>query len=202
MDQLRLRAVMKGQPDAVAEFIRTYGPALRGAIRRIISGPLRAQEEDVMQEILLGLIQDGGRVLRQWDPEGGRSLRTFLVVFAQRRTYDWLRKQQRAGRERPTEDDALVRRADGAVGAEQPEVPEWLALVYDRFCAECSEEDQRILEMYYLEDRGIAEIAAAMGMTVAAVYQRRHRIKERMKKLREELAPRQQGRGTPSDSAP
>lgn len=204
MDEVRLRAVIQGDAKAVDAFIRDYGPALRGVVRRVVSGPLLAQEADVLQEVLLGLFQDRARVLRQWDPAGGRSLRTFLLVFAQRRTYDWLRKQQRAGRERPTEDDALIRQADGEVDAGPPEVPEWLALVYDRFLAECSEEDRRIVEMSYEEDRSVAEIAAALGMTEAAVYQRRHRIKVRLKALREEMAPQQPGRArrTSSDSAP
>lgn len=187
MNENELQAVIRGERQAVRDFIREFGPMFRQVVRQRVVGAWREREEDLLQDILTELFAHNARVLRAWDAQKGRALKTFLKVFAHQRTIDWLRRQRRSGREEPTEDAALLRRAD-ADQDEPHEAPDWLEPLLTRFRSECSAEDQRIIELSYIDDLSVREIAVILNLTEANVYQRRHRIKLRMLKLKQELS--------------
>lgn len=188
MTELDLQAAIRGDRRAVRAFIHEYGPVLRGVIRRMVFGNWREREDDLLQDLLLGLFRDEGRVLRMWDPQRGKTLKSFLAQFAQQRTLDWLRRQRRQSREVPTEDPST---AEGAIHPEPAlpvEAPEWVQTLLERFQAECSPAEHRLVEMSYLQDISVREIAAELGLSEEAVYQRRHRIKQRLLKMKLELS--------------
>ncbi|MBL9007600.1 MAG: sigma-70 family RNA polymerase sigma factor [Myxococcales bacterium] len=188
MSELQLLAVIRGDPHAVRAFIHEFGPLFRSVIRGRVYGALLTREEDLLQELLFGLFRKNCRVLRLWDPNKGKSLRSFLHQFALQRTLDWLRQQRRHSLEVPSLDPHGDERADPTELAASREPPEWVAEVLKRFRSEGSPEDLLLIEMSYLQDCTVAEIAAALKLSEEAVYQRRHRIKQRLLKLKKELS--------------
>lgn len=195
MNDLELQSVIRGDPQAVRAFIREFVPLFQSVFRRKVVGSWRAQEEDLLQEILVAIFAHQARALRAWDPQKGRTLKTFLQVFAEQRTVDWLRRRYRDAREEPTEGSALLRQADADQPAEPRDAPEWLEPLFARFRAEISPEDQRIVELSYMDGLSVREIAKQLNLTDDAVYQRRHRLKLRLLKMKTELSEKQ-GSGT------
>lgn len=188
MNDLEIQAVVRGNPQAVRTFIRDFAPVFLSVIRRRVLGPWREYEEDLLQEILAGIFAHNARVLKAWDAQKGRSLKTFLCVFVEQRTLDWLRRRQRHAREEPTDSEALMRKVDSGQGVEPQATPDWLEPLMSRFRAEFSQEDQRLVELSYVEDLSVREIAAVLNLTEDTVYQRRHRLKVRLLKLKTELS--------------
>lgn len=187
MNDLELQAVIRGEPTAVRNFIREFVPMFQAVIRKRVFGPWLEAEEDLVQEILTGLFANSARALRAWDPNKGRTLKNFLWVFAEQRIIDWMRMKRHA-REEPTETNALLRKADAESALPQSEAPDWLEPLMARFRAECSAEDQRIVELSYLEERSVREIATLLNLSEDAVYQRRHRIKLRLLQMKSEMS--------------
>lgn len=194
-----LQAVIRGEPGPVRAFIREFGPALRAVIRRVLPRVTSHREEDLLQELMVGLFADRARALRAWDPQGGRSLRVFLCVFAQRRIIDQLRRANRRDRERPTEEADLMYFADAKGGdlAQAAESPPWLEPLLQRFRAEADESDWALVSLCFLEDLDVTEIAQRLNLSTAAVYQRRHRLKQRMLKLKEQVLAELQDPSSP-----
>jgi RNA polymerase sigma factor (sigma-70 family) len=188
MSEIDLSAVIRAEPAAVRSFIRSYGPIFRALFWRRVVGPWRGGEEDVIQDIFVALFAQNCRALRAWDPQKGRSLKGFLTWFAEKRIADWLRQQKRRGREEPTAEDAIQRQVDAnAPGPDEPP-PEWVPQVYDHYQGEVSAEDRQIIELRYEQELAVADVAQRTGLSVAAVYQRLHRIKVRLLKLRDALS--------------
>lgn len=194
MNDQDLRAAIAGDPRAVRAFVQEYGPLLRALIRQMVVGAWLEREEDLLQELLLALFSDGARVLRTWDPTKGRSLKSFIWLFGRHRTIDWLRRQRRTQREQPMEDRALVQKIHEAT-EDEPEAPYWLDPLLSAFRSEFSKEDQRLVEMLFLEERPVREVATTLEMSEDAVYQRRHRIKVRLLEMKRKLSE-QTGRRT------
>src|SRR5262245_5462585 len=114
MSENELLLVLRGDPQAIRTFIHEYGPILRSQVRRMVFGSWRDREEDLLQDLLFGLLRDDARVLRLWDPKKGKTLKSFLIEFARRRIVDFLRRQHRESREIPTGDTNLLRQAEQA----------------------------------------------------------------------------------------
>lgn len=188
MNELELQRVIRGDPQSVREFIRDFGPVFRATVRRRVVGQWRQQEEDLLQEIFSGVFAQDARILRTWDGQKGRSLKAFLQVFAEQRTLDWLRRKHREAREELTEESALIRKLDAAQDRHQREAPAWLEPLLTRFRQEYDLEDQRIAELSYIDDLSVREIASILKLSEDAVYQRRHRMKNRLLKWKQELS--------------
>lgn len=204
MDADTLSAVIRGEPGPVRAFVREFTPSLRAVIRRLLPRVTTHREEDLLQELMVALFCEDARALRAWDPVGGRSLRTFLCVFAHRRVIDQLRRANRREREQPTEEQDLERFADGAQGSAAPaEAPPWLEPLMQRFRLEASAEDWEFLTQCFVDEIDVTELARRLNLSPAAVYQRRHRLKQRMLKLKEQvLAELPQPPGPPDPSDP
>lgn len=196
MTPQRLRAVIGGDPAAVQEFVCTFTPVLRAVVRRTLSGNDAQRIEDVLQDLFVLLFRDGGRALLAWDPALGRSLKVFLCVLAHHRAIDHVRRETRHARERPTTAEDLARQADRDTAAQPAEGPAWLETLFRRFREEASPQDQRLLEMCFLEEMDPREVAAQLDLTPEAVYQRRHRLKQRLLKLKAEILAEEQPGGS------
>lgn len=188
MNELELRAVLRGDPTAVRAFVREFGPVFQAVLHRCVLGSLRERHEDALQEIMVSLFANDARALRAWKPDKGRSLRNFLAVYAEQRAIDWVRRQLRTAREQPTADQTLQDKVESTAEPSGNESPDWVAPLFARYQAEFSPEEQRLLELSYDEELSVREIAARLGISEDAVYQRRHRLKQRLLRMKEELS--------------
>lgn len=176
-----LALVLRGERDAVRQFIDRFGPILRARVRAVrarwINPPI--EEEDLLQTVLAALFKDRARVLRQWDPDKGRSLPNFLRVFATHRTVEALRRRSL---EAPADPDTLTALMDrGSTGSGGGGV-DWIELAVAEYLAECDEGERRFFKQF-LEGDKPEELASAFHLSVAAVYQRISRFRKRIIEL-------------------
>ncbi len=180
-----LAEVLAGDQAAIRRFYREYGPLLLEVIRRVLRRQGRVDEgEDCLQAMFLELFSDSGRALRRWRPELGRSLRTYLCVLANYRSRAWLRRRTAL----VMTDEELRRIAEHsqAVVLSQFECIEFDELA-TQLEARCSKEEWRMFGLLFLEDREPEEISRLLGMNVATVYQRKHRLRQRVEDILTEL---------------
>lgn len=190
MDESELIQVINGERDAIRSFVREYLPVLRGAVRRRLVGPYLNFEEDLLQDLLLGLFSDKAHVLRMFDPAKGRSLKNFLYMYASQRSLDWLRRQRRQSREEPSK---LVPLDESTINDPSVERSSWVEPLLERFRKECSPEEINLLDMFYIQELPVGQIAQRLGISTDALYQRRHRLKMRLLILRQQLLKEEQG---------
>lgn len=181
-----LEAVLRGEPRAVRAFVHGFAPVLLRVIRRTLPWARDRQwEEDLLQELFLRLFRDNCRALRAWDPRLGRSLRAFLCVFACQRVIDQARAERRRAPELLVDDEGILRAMDAAALQAWDASPREELLL--RLLQRCGEQELRLFQLSFLLGMTTAEVATELKMTTAAVYQRRHRLRRRLARLRREI---------------
>jgi len=143
---------------------------------------LRQEVEDMVQEVFELLLSDGGKRLLAWDPELG-SAATFFGLVAERRVLNILASRKKSPwTEDPEETDSLERRGGAAGGLEQRVMSRELLRGLGRCLLDgLGDRDQRLFELLYLEGADVE----AVGRD--ALYQARHRLGQRIRKLVAEI---------------
>lgn len=192
MNEPELRRVISGEPDAIRDLVREYAPLLRAVVRRRLPSIFREMEEDILQDIFCELFKNGANVLRTWDPARGRSLRTFLVVFAEKQILNGLRERARTSAHERLVDTAIL--DESVIGLEprvEPhqnvETARILELLMGRFRERCTPQEWTVFDMFYRQERSAEEVAQALNVNVDAVYVSRMRVRKRLMELRDEL---------------
>ncbi len=148
---------------------------------------LRQEVTDLTQEIFLSLFERDARALREWRPDGGRGLLTYLRVFARYQAVSLMRTQRRNPyTERPT--DLGAPEAAGLAGQDRDlerrlQDRDTVAALGRRVEREMSELDQRLFHDLFVAERSNEEIAADLAITPGVLYKRIHRLRERLKDL-------------------
>jgi RNA polymerase sigma-70 factor (ECF subfamily) len=173
----RLR--QQNDPEAWERFVRLYTPLLLGWTRR--QGFQEADAHDLVQEVLLKLVRE----LPTYQRGDGQSFRGWLVRVTANQCADFRRRK--ATRVLPGA-DGLSRVSDDSSIRELEEAeyrrllarrgldlvrPDFSATTWDAFVG------------LMLEGRHAAEVAAALKLSVNAVYLARNRV---LTRLRQELA--------------
>ena len=149
-----------------------------------------ADAEDAAQETLA----DFAAAYRegQYDRERGR-LRQWLHGFASRRIEKVRAARQRGGQ--PMNDEGRTEFFDQLPARAGPDVvweEEWerhvLGLCQEQIRREFDEKHVKAFELYAIEGKPVADVAALVGMTVNAVYICKTRTLSRLRELQTELA--------------
>ncbi|MEZ4428214.1 MAG: sigma-70 family RNA polymerase sigma factor [Nannocystaceae bacterium] len=131
----------------------------------------RQDVQDFTQEVLVWLLRDDGKLLRQWDPARGRSLPSFVRLIARQRVSRILQGfRGNPWSDEPTEHadlDALGEQRERA--DRQIESRSELHALLDRLRARLTARGLELFQLIYVEQRPIAEVCATMGMTRSAV---------------------------------
>jgi RNA polymerase sigma-70 factor (ECF subfamily) len=187
---------LAGDESALARLVDRLTPVIQARVARVLlcrrpadlRSNLRAQVEDLCQEVFLALFRDGGRVLRSWEPERGLSLDNFVGLIARRRALSFLRGGRGGGRpEDPAPDDELERAAPGGgpelgtLGREQ------LRLLLRRLREEVSPLGWHLFQLLVVEERPLAEVERSTRMSRDALYAWRSRLRRHARRLFEEL---------------
>ncbi|MBV1861631.1 MAG: sigma-70 family RNA polymerase sigma factor [Nannocystaceae bacterium] len=187
------RAFAGGSPraDALARALLVLLPPL--AARELIpwSGHYRRSPaslgEDIVQDVMLKLFAEGGRVLRAWDPERGLSLRGFLRRVVRFHVLQLFRSSAKnPWRDRLTESHLEVADEDSDAILHQL----WLWEVRDLLLAEESDHGRALYIGLFVEHRSAEDVGEQHNMSRDAVYQWRSRFKRRASRL---LSAGQQG---------
>jgi RNA polymerase sigma-70 factor (ECF subfamily) len=178
---LRLRNPL----DAAAwrEFVDLYGPLVYGYARK--QGLQDADAADLSQEVLGAVLAGVGRL--EYDPARG-AFRNWLFTVVRRTLAKW--RQRQAARPCGSGDSATQRLLEACPAPERMEAlwqAEWEQRLFARACEQVRREVSDISWQAFwktaVEGQAGKQVAAGLGLTIAAVYHARSRILARLKEL-------------------
>jgi RNA polymerase sigma-70 factor (ECF subfamily) len=194
--ELIRRAVVERDQVSIRSLVQTLTPIVHTRVgyvllRRAASAHGRNQRqevEDMVQEVFEMLLADDGRRLLAWDPERG-SAATFFGLIAERCVLNILtNRKKNPWTEDPEEEDSLDRRRGTAGGVEERVMSrELLRELGRRLLEGLNERDQKLFVMVYLEQADDEQVREELGLARDAMYQARHRLGQRVRKLMAEI---------------
>jgi RNA polymerase sigma-70 factor (ECF subfamily) len=150
-------------------------------------GESRYETEDLCQDVLTRLLERGGRLLRQWDPERGLSLRNFVGLIADRFVGGILRYKG-ARKESAMEPGALYDTPcpvpHPAIVAEQREMLEVLRRL---LAGRISERGMAVYQLLFVQQQSVLAVADRMGLREGAIYSWRSRIRKQLRLISVQL---------------
>lgn len=189
-----LRAVVDNKPGAWAGFYARYERLMITCIKKVLNRYTALHDdediEDMMNTVCLNLVKDDFRKLRIYDATRGYKLSSWVGLIATNTAHDALRRREPIHARldhRSDEDDAPIDVADGAPtpGESLERRQKWEALA--AAIRELPEGDQQFLELYYDQELEPEEIARRMGISVNTVYSRKNKVREKLRRIVEEL---------------
>ncbi len=186
-----VQRALAGEEAALARLVDRLTPVVQARVARALlragrgAGPrLRQELQDFVQEIFLALFERDGRILRAWDPARGLSLENFVGLVAERQVISLLRSGRRdPWREDPTLDSELER-ASPEVGPESAALSKQaLERLLERLRESLSPLGWRLFELLYLHERSVDEVERLTGLTSAAIYAWRTRLRRLARSL-------------------
>ncbi len=209
----RIQRALNGERDAVRALVDELSPVIQARIVRSLTRrqeaaggrDVRQEVRDLTQHMFLVLFADGGRVLRQWDPERGSSLQNFIGLVTEREVASILRRRRRSPwGEHPTEDEDFDRMSGAAPGPESEAISrDLLRRVIVRARARLSGRGIDLFQWIVLEERSVEEVCTLAGMTPEAVYAWRSRLARLLREVAAEGMSEGEGtrRRPPEDGA-
>jgi RNA polymerase sigma-70 factor (ECF subfamily) len=189
-----LAALHARAPGAAEELVRTYRPVVREALCRFLAQRCRGRTDladDLTHDVFVALFRDDNAKLRQFQGRNGCSLAGWLRVVAVRLAIDTLRRERRVV---SMDDDSQrmhdLRRALASTspGPEQMvaggELGERLRLAVEAL----PPKDRMLVELHVLRGAPIEDVATALGASMNAVYVRKSRILDRLRRALGETA--------------
>jgi RNA polymerase sigma factor (sigma-70 family) len=184
---LETRQALLGDAAAVHRLVERLTPVIQARVARTLllrrsggsSGrDVRQEVEDFTQEIFLLLFNDGGRLLRSWQPERGLSLDNFVGLVAERQTISILRNGKRSPwKEDPTLSEELDREAEHGHPETVAASREALRLLLDHLRQELSPLGRHLFDLLFLRELTLPEVTSATGLSADAVYAWRSRLR-------------------------
>jgi len=140
--------------------------------------------EDMYSGLFLSLIENDFKKLRQFRRENACSLSTWLTIITARMTIDFMRKDKgRYMAQSSREDDDLWEVVpDGKYRADKLMEEKQTAEGFNKAISALSPGDGMIYDLLYRQGFSPEETAKTLGLTVSAVYTRKHRIIGKIKK--------------------
>jgi RNA polymerase sigma-70 factor (ECF subfamily) len=183
-DRVFVQALIDGDEHAWREFETRYGRLVERCISGVTSRFSAVVGQDDVEEIraivILRLIDHDKRKLKTFDPERGHSFKGWLGMLAVQATYDYLRRKRRqVGRERDFGFDlhstAPPDPYETCWGRERTEIGR-------RLLEQFGERDREFMQ-HYLRGLPPDQIAANMGISVATVYSKKHKVRAQLERL-------------------
>lgn len=179
-DRGLVQRALDGGAGAVDLLVRRIAPAIQAEISHLLmrmaapQGRSPRQElEDLMQDAYLALFERGAKRLAGWDPSRGCTLDSYVRMVARTRALDVLRSRRRTPWLGESADDAETDTTLEAADDHEAVVlaKEQLAAVERHLHELLQPRDYSMFVGLFVEERAPADVAAALGMTPAAVYQ-------------------------------
>jgi RNA polymerase sigma-70 factor (ECF subfamily) len=142
--------------------------------------------DDVFQEVFLSLFKNQYKKLKQFKGKNNCTLASWLRIIASRSAIDFMRKQRNC----VSLDDTIGRgQALGERLTNKKDRPDKNLEKRERYqlfkkmIAELAPKDRYLFELTYHQELPDKEIAQILNLSVSAVYMRKSRIKEKLKKI-------------------
>lgn len=167
LDELLVLESQAGDEAALAELVRRWHPRLLAHAIRLVGDQDAAG--DVVQEAWIGIVRGIGRID---DPARFAGWARRVVA---NKAADWIRRRQVDRRTAPL-DTSSAPAAAAAAGQSSDES----RIVRDAI-AGLDEAHRAVVTLHYIEDMGVAEIAAVLDIPVGTVKSRLHTARERLR---------------------
>jgi RNA polymerase sigma-70 factor, ECF subfamily len=184
-DRQLVAAVVRGAPLAWPAFYARFERLMRACIRRTLRWyGVRSSDhdlEDLLSAVCLNVVKDDYRKLRMFDPGRGYRLSSWVGLIATNTAIDALRRREP---EHASMDDPAGQAHEVPAGTPTPfddlhrrEEVGMLAAALEHL----SEGDRLFLEYYFEHEMEPSVIAKIMGITVATVYSRKNKVREKLR---------------------
>ncbi|MBI5479109.1 MAG: sigma-70 family RNA polymerase sigma factor [Deltaproteobacteria bacterium] len=184
-DRQLVTAVVRGRPLAWPAFYARFERLMRACVRRTLRWyGVRSSDsdlEDLLSAVCLNIVKDDYRKLRMFDPGRGYRLSSWVGLIATNTAIDALRRREP---EHASMDDPT---------GQAHEVPSGTPTPFDHLhrheeaglleaaIGQLSEGDRLFLEYYFEQEMEPSMIARRMGITVATVYSRKNKVREKLR---------------------
>lgn len=194
-DAAFLQLALSGRPDYLPSLVERWTPVIQARVVRVLkrqgyAGSPRIQQEveEFVQQVFVSLFESRGEALRAWRPERGLSLDNWVGLIAERQVLSLVRTRKR----NPwTEEPVVVAELDSASEKPDPEDQalhrNLLSRLLDLLQERLSPLGWRLFQLLFLHELGVEETAQQTGLTTAAIYAWRSRLRQLARTLRGEL---------------
>jgi len=188
-DSALLERCLSGNDEADwDQFVRRYSRLIWSSIHKTFRASAFSHQpedvEDIFGALFLSLVEDDFRKLRLFQSRNACSLSTWLAVVTVHATIDFMRRQRTCPHAASLHDDPVFAETipDSLPNVEQLLMQAQKHESVVRSISELSGHDREVYELLYVQGVSPDAAARAMGVTTAAVYTRKHRLIERIKK--------------------
>lgn len=182
------RCVSRADEGAWESFVRKYSRLIWSAVHKTFRSSsfsyAREDAEDAYSGIFLSLLEDDFRRLRQFKSRNACSLSTYLTVVAVNHTIDYLRREKKHF-PAMAEDahEAHVQLADRRQNIEADLMEQELHASVNAAVDALPGQDRQVYDLLFREDRAPEAAAETLGISVPALYTRKHRLIEKIRNL-------------------
>lgn len=179
-DRRLIERALAGEPEAVEVLVKRLMQVIHARVRRQC---LRARQgtedlDDLVQEIWLKLLADGGARLSAFDPARSASLEGYVGVIAEHEASNLLRlrtAKKRGGHLTAIQGDDLPAQSPGP--EESVEAGELAARLGEHLEQALPPRGLLIFRYAFTDQREPDEVAKMLGVTVQVVYNWQHKIR-------------------------
>ncbi len=190
-----LEQALSGKPEALPPLVDRWTPVIQSRVVRVLrrSGYINdarthQEIEEFVQQVFVSLLEGQGKALRAWQPERGLSLDNWVGLLAERKVLSLVRTRKRnPWTEEPVVADALDRSSDHPDPEAEALSRDALGRLLDRLKIRLSPLGWRLFEILYLEEQSVAAAADQCGLTMAAAYAWRSRLRRTATELHADL---------------
>lgn len=179
---------LEGDEVLAARLESDLTPVIQARVaRKLYNRPTSASTaiEDYVQQVWESLLDHRAKVLRDWDPGRGLSLRNYVGLVAERLTISLLRSGRWTGwRENATLLDDPERNSKEPSPEEVTAGRDELRWILERFQEKLDPLDWHLFDLLFVQELPVLEVAERTKMTRWAVYQRRWRIRRLAREVR------------------
>lgn len=180
-----MRSLLDGEQRAWKEFMRRYEPGIRRCITSVVSRFRRIvpveDEQEIFADFCVRLLQNDASKLEAFDPDRGCSLSSWLGMVAIQTARDHLRRRRRdSQRDHVTEIETI--QSHGPDPFDQCLRDQRIRLARE-LIENLSERDREFIGRMCSEQFDAEQVAAQMGISVATVYTKKHKLVSRLTRM-------------------
>lgn len=191
-----LDEAIEGQQPAIRELIKHLTPVIQRAVAStLLNGfvsyhgdAIRNDIADFCQEIFILLFNQDCKVLKQWQPEKGMSLESFVSLISKRRVISSMRSVKPVLHADFATDVSLFENLFDTRNIEKNTIDKnMLSVIFQRLKLEISEFGYRVFIELFLYESTPEEIERNIGLNKNSIYVWRNRLRCRMAEIYHDL---------------
>ena len=178
-------ALIADEPRAWREFNARFSRLVLSTINRVTTrfrGVVTPEDvHEIYATFSVQLLANDKHKLRQFDPERGNKLSTWLGLLASHTAYDFLRSARREPKRAALSEaedlcSSLPDPCESALMRER-------ASLVGKLLADFTDKDRAFIQLYFGEGLAPERVAERLGISVKTVYSKKHKIQARLQAL-------------------